>query len=194
MSSWIAKAVELVDFSLENLPQRRAHVMGVGEKAKAVSSLYGNDGPILVASAYLHDIGYSRMAIETGFHPLDGATYLSYLGFPKRICALVAHHSCAKIEASLRGLEVDLSKWPDEESDIRDALWWADMTTSPDGNSIDFNDRLREIRSRYGEEHVVALFINKAEPELRQIVKRVELKISEVFRYRKAWNYAAGHD
>jgi HD superfamily phosphodiesterase len=58
---------------------------------------------VLIAAAYLHDIGYAPTLARTGFHPLDGAVHLRELG-EERLAGLVAHHSGAETEARLRGL------------------------------------------------------------------------------------------
>jgi HD superfamily phosphodiesterase len=62
-----------------------------------------HDVETVLVAAWLHDIGYSPTAVDTGFHPLDGARYLSAHGWPARICSLVAHHSAAVLMASERG-------------------------------------------------------------------------------------------
>jgi hypothetical protein len=40
---------------------------------------------VLVAAAWVHDIGYAPELLATGFHPLDGARYLTGLGVPERV-------------------------------------------------------------------------------------------------------------
>src|SRR5262245_46960459 len=88
---------------LSPLGNRWLHVQGVVKRAKQVSKLFGEvDQQYLIASAYLHDIGYAPTVKNTGFHPLDGANYiLTSLG-NMRLAALVAHHSEARFEAALR--------------------------------------------------------------------------------------------
>src|SRR5439155_25857906 len=82
------------------LPRRWYHVQAVAAKAERVAHVVAAaDGPILIASAWLHDIGYAPALAETGFHPLDGARWLRSKSFHPRVTALVAHHSCALIEA-----------------------------------------------------------------------------------------------
>ena len=137
--------------------------------------LFGEaDGRLLVAAGVLHDVGYSPEIARTRFHPLDGARYLRELRADDRLVALVAHHSCAYREAELRGLSAELTEWIDEETPLRDALWWADMTTSPDGVVVSFDERLKEIQERYGPEDLVTFFIRQAAPELRGAVERTE--------------------
>jgi hypothetical protein len=132
------------------------------------------DDKVLVSAALLHDIGYSPALAVTGFHALDGARYLRKRGVPARVCALVAHHSCAYREAELRGQSAELAEWEDEQSPLRDALWWADMTTSPTGEPTTVHDRIEEIQKRYGPENLVTFFIRQAERELVAAVQRTE--------------------
>ena len=157
------------------LPRRWAHVQGVGERAGLAAGLFGEkEAQLLVAAALLHDIGYAPDIAHVGFHPLDGARYLREVGASERLCALVAHHTYAYREAELRGLSAELTEWTDEETPLRDALWWADMTTSPDGEPTDVESRIAEIRERYGPEDVVTFFIRQARPELVAAVQRTE--------------------
>jgi len=60
------------------------------------------DREVLIAAAYLHDIGYARELVTTGFHPLDGARWLRGQGY-ERLACLVAHHSGARFEAQVKG-------------------------------------------------------------------------------------------
>jgi hypothetical protein len=46
------------------------------------------DRDVLVAAAWLHDVGYAPELAVTGFHPLDGAQHLEAAGFGRRIAAL----------------------------------------------------------------------------------------------------------
>src|SRR3954470_24048772 len=88
-----------------DLPRRWCHVQAVAIKADRISSgLSADDAENLVASAWLHDIGYNSAFATTGLHALDGARAVRAHGFPDRVCALVAHHSCATFEATERGL------------------------------------------------------------------------------------------
>jgi putative nucleotidyltransferase with HDIG domain len=135
------------------------------------------DSDLLLTAALLHDIGYSSNLASTMFHPLDGARHLQSINAPERLCALVAHHSCAYREAELRGLSAELAEWKDEETPLRDALWWADMTTTPDGDPTNVYDRIEEIQKRYGPEDLVTFFIRQAKPELVAAVERTEERL-----------------
>ena len=127
----------------------------------------GVDLGLLVAAAWLHDIGYASPLVDTGFHPIDGARHLRGLAVDERVVNLVAHHSCARIEAGLRGLEELLQReFPRDPSLPHDELCFCDQTTGPDGDVVDLAERLAEIRGRYEDGDVVRRFVDLAEPEL----------------------------
>lgn len=86
----------------------------------------------------------------------------------------MAHHSCAALEAQLRGLATELAEFADEDEAVRDALWYCDITTSPDGEPVDATERIGEIKHRYGPGHLVTRFITLAEPDLLAAVDRTE--------------------
>jgi hypothetical protein len=105
---------------------------------------------------------------------LDGARFLAKAGAPRRLVGLVAHHSCAVLEAELRGLATELTEFDDEDGAVRDALWYCDITTSPDGEPVDATERIAEIKHRYGPGHMVTRFISLATPDLLAAVDRTE--------------------
>lgn len=153
------------------LPQRWAHVQSVAAEARRIAPAF-DDGDLLVTAAVLHDIGYAPDLTATKFHPLDGARFLQAQEAPARLCALVARHSCAINEAELRGCAADVAVFPDEETPLRDALWYCDMVTGPDGQRLTVDDRLAEIQNRYGPESLVGQFLDVACPELVAAVDR----------------------
>lgn len=182
MEPVVAQARALAERCLaEALPRRWQHVRAVAAKAERASTiLAGGDRPVLVAAAWLHDIGYAPDVVETGFHPLDGARWLVRQGFDGRVVALVAHHSCALVEADERGLAEPLTaEFRHEGSPVSDALWYADMTTGPDGQDFDVVERLAEIRSRYGPDDVVTRFVVRAETEIVDAVRRTARRLAE---------------
>ena len=93
----------------EPLPRRWRHTQGVAGQAERLADIAGPDADLLGAAAWLHDVGYSPDLVDSGQHALDGARYLRSRQVDDRICRLVAHHSCALIEARERGLEAELS-------------------------------------------------------------------------------------
>lgn len=160
----------------EALPRRWSHTQGVGGRAEEVAYVVGDDAPILICAAWLHDIGYAPALVRTGLHPLDGARHLRDVeGADARLCQLVAHHSAAVIEAGNRGFADDLLvEFPPVDGVVADALTYCDMTTSPDGAPVDAVSRLDEILSRYGDGHVVTESITRARPLILAAVESVE--------------------
>jgi hypothetical protein len=167
------------------LPRRWAHVQGVAMQARSLTPILGGAADLLEAAAWLHDIGYCPELAETGFHPLDGARYLRDAHFAAPVlCSLVAHHSCAVIEAGQRGLAVELRReFPFPSRALNDALAYCDMTTTPDGVTVSVHDRIAEIAERYGPGSVVVRFIREAEPSLVSSVTRTANRLRRVGNY-----------
>lgn len=179
MADLIAWAVELASEKLADvLPRRWAHVQGVSRRAHTAMPLFtAADSELLIGAALLHDVGYAPDLIGTGFHPLDGARYLQGVDGPDRLVNLVAHHSCATLEAELRGFSDELAEFEDEKTVLRDALWWADMTTTPDGNETTVAERVAEIQARYGPDDLVSRFIRWAWDDLNTAAERTERRL-----------------
>ncbi|MDQ0985958.1 HD domain-containing protein [Streptomyces sp. V2I9] len=165
----------------EPLPRRWAHSLGVAKRARSLAPMLGDDAELLEAAAVLHDIGYSPEIALTGFHPLDGARFLrGQEGADERVVRLVAHHSCALLEAEERGLRHELeSEFELERPDLVDALLFCDMTTTPDGTHTAPADRLNEILQRYGPDTIVGRFIQRAAPEIHAAARRVEARLAQ---------------
>lgn len=181
MGALVERAAQLAEQHLADaLPRRWVHVQAVAAKAERAARILGPlDAEIVVAAAWLHDIGYAPGIAKTGLHGLDGGRWLLANGWPVRVAALVAHHSCAQFEADERGLgEALSSEFVQEQSPTADVLWFADMTTGPDGQDLDVLDRLGEIRQRYGPDHVVTRFWARAEPSIVTVVRRVEQRLA----------------
>ncbi len=171
----VEEAAQLAEMKLaEPLPRRWRHVRSVARRARWVSKQLALSED-LVAAAWLHDIGYAPDLAETGFHPLDGARYLQRAGLDGQVVNLVAYHSCAQIEADVRGLGGELaSEFSPADSSLSDALLYCDMTTGPDGDYVRPSDRLVEIRGRYGPDHEVTQFVERAASEILMTAGRVE--------------------
>jgi putative nucleotidyltransferase with HDIG domain len=167
------------DALAESLPLRWAHVQGVANRARQAAPVAPGDDALLIAAGLLHDIGYAPDLVTTGFHAIDGARYLRDIDAPTRLVELVAHHSCAVLEAELRGLSAELGEFADEgPTPVRDALWWADMTTTPDGGRTTLMERVREIEQRYGPDDVVSCFVRWGWPELLGAVERTDGRLA----------------
>ena len=159
---------------VEPLGRRWLHVSAVGQKAERIGLELGLHAELLAAACWLHDIGYAPELVETGMHAIDGARHLRRTGWDERIVSMVAHHSCAVLEAEERGLSADLLEFARPPRDYEDAVCFCDMTTGPDGATVDARDRLEEIEVRYGPDHLVTRFIRRARPETLSVVSRVE--------------------
>ena len=87
----------------------------------------------------------------------------------------MAYHSCAQIEADVRGLGAELaSEFRLADPLLTDVLLYCDMTTGPDGDYVRPADRLVEIRGRYGPDHEVTRFVERAASEILTTAGRVE--------------------
>jgi len=157
----------------EPLPRRWNHTQGVGRKAESVAHLVGDGAQALVCAAWLHDVGYSPAVASSGMHQLDGARYLrDVAGFDGMVCRLVANHSYSVIEARRRCLTDQLvGEFPAVDGLLSDALTYADMTTSPDGEPVDVERRLAEILARYGKGDLVAESIREASQGISRSVR-----------------------
>jgi hypothetical protein len=159
---------------LTPLGNRWLHTKGVVAQAQHVGKGFNEENrAVLLAAAYLHDIGYAPSLQRTGFHPLDGAYYL-LAHEQTRLASLVAYHSEAQCEAYLRGLTIELNLIPREYSAIAAALTYCDMITGPTGLCIPFEERLADIFQRYNETHIVNQAIHQAIPLLTQAVKQTQ--------------------
>jgi hypothetical protein len=176
LSAW---AERLARTLLERaLPRRWAHIQGVAARARGLAPTLGADAELLEAAAWLHDIGYLPELAQTGMHGLDGARYLRDVHHAEPLlCRLVAHHSCAVIEAEERGLaDVLTREFAPPPRPLADALTFCDMTTSPDGEHVQVTHRLAEIHDRYGSGHLVSRFVRRATPLILEAVSQVSAR------------------
>ena len=99
-------ARDIAQVVLGGNPRRWQHTIGVARRAEQLAVLVEPaDRDILLAAAWLHDIGHAEELIDTGFAPVDGARFLDRHVWPRRISALVANHSGASFIAAARGLD-----------------------------------------------------------------------------------------
>jgi hypothetical protein len=162
---------------LPELGDRWLHVQAVAASAReAASTVAPNDRALLVAAAWVHDIGYARPLTLTGFHPVDGARYVRRQGH-EDLARLVAHHSGASFEAEERGLAAELAEFEPVEGPLMDALIFADMTTGPAGQHLAFEERIDEILTRYSTDDPVHRAISRARPTLGAAVQRTRRRL-----------------
>jgi len=178
-SALVHAARDLAQVLLEPLPQRWRHTIGVARHAEElIDTLDGDDPDVLLAAAWLHDIGYAPSIQDTGFHPLDGARHLERTGWPARLTALVAHHSGAIHLATARGLEADLDSYPLEVTPLADALTYADQTTAPNGQRVTVRERITEATERHGPDSAHAAAAPTREPYLHAVADRVTQRLA----------------
>lgn len=171
--SWYS---DLAHELLKGLELRIRHVEIVAKTAESLRGLPFKtevDGDILVAAAWVHDLGYAKELALTGFHHLDGAVYLESIG-EHRLACLVAHHSSGTEEAIVRGMETELARFPFEPGLVSDALTYCDLSTGPSGMKVNLEDRIDEVAIRYGEDSVVPKGLRLAYPRLRASFDTIE--------------------
>jgi hypothetical protein len=112
----------------------------------------------------------------TGLHALDGARYLRDAQHADALlCRLLAHHSCAIIEAGERGLADVLSlEFEPAPHALSTVLTYCDITTRPDGELVPVERRLAEIHNRYGHGHLVSRSIQRATPMILRAVEQIQ--------------------
>jgi hypothetical protein len=160
------------------LGRRWKHVQAVAARAMLLSQdLVADERHALVASAWLHDIGYADELVVTGLHPLDGARYLQDEGWPAVVVSLVAYHTGAAAEAKQRDLLDELLEFDVPPPELLDLLTTADMVTGPDGAWVRANDRVQEVLHRYSPQHPVHRAVTRSAPRLIAAVTRVEERL-----------------
>ena len=168
---WAAGTAERLLVPLGN---RWTHVQAVAAKATALVNIgVAADVDVLIPAAYLHDIGYAAELAITGFHPLDGARFVRDAGFPE-LAPLVAHHTGARNEAALRGIQELLDEFPFDNSLMQRALTYCDLTSGPTGMATNVRDRVDEICQRYGPDHMVSRAALIGLPEFLEIEAEIE--------------------
>ncbi len=137
---------------LQPLGARWRHTKGVVKRAQVVGGVLElGEADVLIAAAFLHDIGYAPELAQTGFHPVDGAGFVRTCGY-ERLAGLVAYHSASEAEAGERRLLSVLSGFEDEGSLLSRALTYCDLTADREGRRVEPSARIAEVRDRYSPE------------------------------------------
>jgi len=172
LETWARQALAGVDGLSES---RLRHIAGVARRAtSACDEVKTDDDGLVVAAAWLHDIGYAPTLAETGCHAIDGAQHLRTLGAPAGVVGLVAHHSCAAYEAAQRGVDEQLAEFPRPPGNLLDLLTYADMTVDNNGDETNVESRLDGIFDRYATDDPVHAAVDAARTCLTAAVRRVE--------------------
>jgi len=164
ISPLVRDAQTLAQSLLADDPDRLAHVRGAGMLAGMVAGALRLDQPeLVVAAAWLHDVGYSPAIARTGFHPLDGALFLAREGWPEEVVFLVAHHSHAAVVAPYYGVEPHMALFEHVTGLADDLLTFSDLRAGPNGLGADPRDRVEDMRRR----HVDRTFVPEGIREAR---------------------------
>ncbi|MEV6929666.1 HDIG domain-containing metalloprotein [Dactylosporangium sp. NPDC051485] len=176
-----AAALAQQHLDIPELGSRWRHVQAVGARADDLTHAINlADRTVIVAAAWLHDLGYAPDLVDTGMHAIDGARHLQRCGYPRRVIALVAHHSGSRFEAAERGLTEALAEFPYEDGMASDVLATADLTAGPQGQPMTFDARLDEILHRYPPHTPVHKAMRRARPELAAQIRRVAESLQQV--------------
>jgi putative nucleotidyltransferase with HDIG domain len=174
----VDRAAGLVHSLLARDVRRLRHCASVATQAERLRPAVANgDGSLLVAAAWLHDIGYAQALRDKDFHPLDGARWLQAEGWHPVICNLVANHSGSRFVAADRGLDADLAEFPYVETPLADALTVADQTTGPGGEPMTIEARMCEMLARHGPYSANARVHRVRAPYIRQAAHRVRERL-----------------
>lgn len=173
---WAADlATELLS---SELPNRLLHLLGTAGQARRLRGVKGMHLEALEPAAMLHDVGYARALVETGFHAIDGARYLRAVGVDEEIVSVVAHHTCAAVEADLRGLSGALADFDPPPRLMAEAMIFCDMTSGPRGEVVTVEERIADILVRHRGDQIVERFVDAVRFELiTSTVKMSELAV-----------------
>ena len=177
----VIAAADLTQYILASDPNRLAHSQGVARRAQFLSlTVEPSRASLLVAAAWVHDIGYAPGLRYTGFHPIDGAKHLRNIGWGPAICNLVAHHSGARFVARALELDRELEEYQFFEDAVSDALTVADQTTGPHGEAMNPDERMRDMLIRHGPDSANARAHPVREPYLRAAAARVAQRLDSI--------------
>ncbi|HEY5846621.1 MAG TPA: HD domain-containing protein [Microlunatus sp.] len=171
----VQQSARLAATLLVPLPERWRHPSGVARRAAELAATVSPaDRGVLIAAAWLHDIGYAPATRHTGFYPVDGGRYLLEHGWDHRIAALVAHHSGARFVADRAGLGPLLRPFDREDCPVSDALSYADQTVGPWGRTMTIHDRIADAITRHGPDSPIGRTRIDRVPYLPSVADRVE--------------------
>lgn len=167
----------------KDLPERWQHTQGVARRAAELAvTVPEEDRAVLIAAAWLHDIGYAPPIRQTGFHPLDGGLYLRAHDWDDRVIALVGQHSGARFVPAERGFGPMMAEFPFVEDPVSDALTAADQTVGPHGRRMTVPYRIAEAIARHGPDSPNAPARVDRIPYLLAASDRVEGRLAEAHR------------
>jgi hypothetical protein len=175
----VLAAQDLVHRVLADRPERIRHSAAVAARATSMTDAVADDEKaLLVAAAWVHDIGYAPALKDTGFHPLDGARFLRLNGWEPALCDLVAHHSGSRFVASVTGMDEELSEFTFVENPLSDALTIADQTIGPEGPPLSLDERMHDMLERHGPDSPNSRAHPERESYFRAALQRVTQRLA----------------
>ena len=176
----VNRARRLAKKLLRKSSERWEHTRGVAARAAELAGTVDRaDRRLLLAAAWLHDIGYAPAIRRTGFHPLDGGLYLREHKWDQRLAALVAHHSGARFVPVERGFAELMAEFDFEETPLSDALCYADQTIGPHGKRMTIEFRINEAITRHGPSSPNARARVDRVPYLLAVAARIEKRLPQ---------------
>ncbi len=172
------QTLEFIKNSFADSPKRLEHILQVAECVHSSANELGLNAPLAYCAALLHDVGYLEELKVTGFHPIDGANFLSREGYPE-IAALIVCHSNSPEQAHIKKLpEISISEDP-----IAKLITYWDVQTKQGGELVSYDQRLEDIVARYGEESDVTRAHRMAEPRIRKIIKEFSSSLDKAAKH-----------
>ena len=183
---YVAAAEQVAGDLLSTAGARWRHTQAVARRAALTAEVVQPvDRPLLVAAAWLHDIGYAEPVQRSTFHPVDGAWFLRRRRWAEAVAGLVAQHSGARFVAAVRGLDPLMQPFGAEEyfaGPLAEALTFADQTTGPAGEEMDVETRLADMLHRHGSDSPNARAHALRAPAIRDAVQRTQQRLRSLGR------------
>jgi hypothetical protein len=195
MSRLVRDARALAESLLVDDPTRLEHVRGAGTVAGMVASALSPHQPeMIIAAAWLHDIGYAPAIARTGFHPVDGALFLAREGWPDPVVFMVAHHSQAAVLAPYYGVQHHMALLEHVHGVADDIITFSDLRAGPNGLGAEPRDRVEDMRRRHADSGVVPRAIREARYRmLLTAAARVNAEVNRATRTRPPTTHRAAH-
>ena len=163
-----AELRHFVERCLSVNPARVAHVLEIAKRVRRSASKLGlspADTDLAECAALLHDIGYWEPIAQSGFHPIDGARFLTAHGEPQ-LARFVVGHSCSPEEAAVAGI----SGVEQDSSLIAKLITYWDVQVKQGGEVVSYEERLADILARYGEDSAVGRANLLARPRIERLM------------------------
>lgn len=123
---------------------KMAHMIGVAEYMRERAKDYGLNPDVMYTIGLLHDIGYLTGRVG---HEQSGANILSAIGVDDDIRFTIAHHGENPYK-----VQEEFGKGNITPEFV--LVLEADMSINARGNRVGFENRLKDIGNRYGEDHI----------------------------------------